>query len=123
RSTSNAGPRTIVRIGRAPHRRSMRATVAVLTMVATLGIGSPHPSISWHGCRTGAGDTLGQALDAAGAQCGEVAVPLDYRHPHGRTITVAMSRLKAAPPLGTLMINPAGPGLPGLEQVLIGQYL
>jgi pimeloyl-ACP methyl ester carboxylesterase len=101
----------------------MREAIAVLTMVATLGIGSPHPSVAWHGCQTGPGDALGQALDAAGARCGEVAVPLDYRHPDGRTITIAMSRIKAAHPRGTLLINPGGPGVPGMEQVLLGQYM
>ncbi|MEV6490924.1 hypothetical protein AB0M20_20245 [Actinoplanes sp. NPDC051633] len=55
-------------------------------------------SIRWHGCSTGPSDGLGAALDAAGAQCGEVTVPVDYRHPHGRTITVALSRIRATDP-------------------------
>ena len=31
-------------------------------------------------------------------QCGTVRVPLDYRQPHGRSITVAVSRIPAADP-------------------------
>src|SRR6266511_3633589 len=38
-------------------------------------------SITWHGCRQGPQDGDGQALDAAGARCAEVTVPLDYGWP------------------------------------------
>ncbi len=51
--------------------------------------------ISWHGCQTGPDDELGKGLDAAGAQCGQVSVPLNYSRPDRGTITVAMSRIKA----------------------------
>lgn len=52
-------------------------------------------------------------------QCGTVRVPLDYRQPHGRSITVAVSRIPAADPAkrrGVLMLNPGGPGSEGLSQ-------
>jgi pimeloyl-ACP methyl ester carboxylesterase len=84
------------------------------------------PAIAWHDCSTGPTDDLGAALDAAGAQCGEVTVPVDYTRRGGRTITLALSRIRASDPgrrRGTLVINPGGPGAPGLEQVLLGQYL
>ena len=46
-------------------------------------------------------------------QCASLRVPLDYRHPGGRTITLALSRVPAtAPPgrrQGALLVNPAGP--------------
>jgi pimeloyl-ACP methyl ester carboxylesterase len=54
-------------------------------------------------------------MDAAGSQCAEVRVPIDYRHPHGRTIAIAVSRLPARDPVhrrGTLLFNPGGPGDP-----------
>jgi pimeloyl-ACP methyl ester carboxylesterase len=82
--------------------------------------------VTWHGCSTGSDDDLGAALDAAGAQCGEVRVPVDYRRGHGRTITIALSRIKATDPArrrGVLLINPGGPGVPGMEQVLLGGNL
>jgi hypothetical protein len=50
------------------------------------------PQIQWHQCRTGPDDEEGKQLDEAGAQCGELRVPLDYTRPHGPHITVAMSR-------------------------------
>ncbi|WP_084463655.1 alpha/beta hydrolase [Microtetraspora fusca] len=78
--------------------------------------------ISWHGCRLGPDDETGGALDAAGTRCATVTVPLDYGRPDGRTITVAISRIKATDPgrrRGALLINPGGPGAVGLDQVLL----
>jgi hypothetical protein len=49
-------------------------------------------------------------------------VPLDYRHPRGRTIHLAVIRKRATDParrIGTLFINfggPGGPGTAGLPQ-------
>ncbi|MEV8634792.1 alpha/beta hydrolase [Streptosporangium sp. NPDC051023] len=74
-----------------------------------------HQKIDWHRCQTGPDDAAGKELDEAKAQCAEVTVPLDYSRPNGRTIKVAMSRLKATDPgrrRGTLLYNPGGPGVP-----------
>ncbi|WP_020390517.1 alpha/beta hydrolase [Kribbella catacumbae] len=71
--------------------------------------------IKWHGCQTGPGDEEGAELDRAGAQCGELTVPLDYRRPEGKKIQIAMSRLKATGDrIGTMVLNDGGPGGPGL---------
>ncbi len=46
-------------------------------------------------------------------ECGTVRVPLDYNRPQGRSITVAITRLKATDQarwLGSLALNPGGPG-------------
>lgn len=51
------------------------------------------------------------------AQCADVTVPLDYSKPRGRTITVAISRIKATDTegrIGILQTNPGGPGDYGL---------
>lgn len=74
--------------------------------------------VSWHGCQTGPDDALGRELDQAGVQCAEVTVPLDYTRPGDRTISVALSRLKAtdtAHRRGVLLVNPGGPGEPALD--------
>jgi pimeloyl-ACP methyl ester carboxylesterase len=46
-------------------------------------------------------------------------VPLDYGHPDGRKITLALSRVPATAPAdkrqGVLLVNPGGPGGPGLN--------
>ncbi|MFD9889139.1 alpha/beta hydrolase [Amycolatopsis sp. NPDC059027] len=73
-----------------------------------------HQRVDWKAC----GD---KDLDAAGAQCADVTVPLDYSRPGGRTITVAISRLKATDTRnrrGIMLSNPGGPGGSGLGMML-----
>ncbi|WP_367132686.1 MULTISPECIES: alpha/beta hydrolase [Streptomyces] len=51
-------------------------------------------------------------------QCTTLKVPLDYSDPGGRTIGLAISRLKAGSTKerrGVLLLNPGGPGAPGLQ--------
>jgi pimeloyl-ACP methyl ester carboxylesterase len=84
------------------------------------------PVVRWHGCATGPADELGTALDQAGAQCGEVAVPVDHARPSGRKISIALARTRAADPArrrGVLMLNPGGPGGSGMELVLAGAQM
>jgi pimeloyl-ACP methyl ester carboxylesterase len=66
-------------------------------------------TIVWSSCP--AGSTL---------QCGSVSVPLDYQHPLGASITLAVTRapaLDASHPAGSLVFNPGGPGESG-NQIL-----
>ncbi|MEW2399651.1 alpha/beta hydrolase [Streptomyces sp. NPDC046862] len=52
-------------------------------------------------------------LDEAGARCATIRVPLDYRHPEGRTLTIGFSRIKATDTrnrIGLMMHNSGGPG-------------
>jgi pimeloyl-ACP methyl ester carboxylesterase len=108
-----------------------RSTLAVLGVAALAiagctqgaqGAASQHPStpratgvaagasaLRWHSC-TSVG---------AGLRCATLAVPLDYSHPNGRKITLALSEVPAtAPPgqrQGILLVNPGGPGGSGLS--------
>ena len=52
-------------------------------------------------------------------QCANVKVPLDYKKPGGRAITVAMAKLpaKGGKPIGSLFVNPGGPGESGIDLV------
>jgi pimeloyl-ACP methyl ester carboxylesterase len=56
-------------------------------------------------------------VSGASMQCASLAVPLDYRHPSGRKITLALSMVPATAPAserqGDLLVNPGGPGGPG----------
>ncbi|MFD0889320.1 alpha/beta fold hydrolase, partial [Streptosporangium algeriense] len=92
------------------------ATALTGTARADDGLAGFHNQrIDWHRCQNGPDDEAGRELDAAKAQCAEITVPLDYGRPDGRTIKVAMSRLKATDPAhrrGTLLYNPGGPGVP-----------
>ncbi|MFI6339058.1 alpha/beta hydrolase [Streptomyces sp. NPDC050535] len=107
------------------------ACVAVLAATATAATSAavgPDPltrlhrqHIGWHACALGLDDEVGQALDAAGAECADITVPLDYADPGGRTITVAISRLKAtdtAHRVGPLLLNDGGPAGPSLHMPL-----
>lgn len=60
------------------------------------------------------------AQNPATYQCATLRVPLDYSDPDGKKIDIAISRLKAssASPKerrGVLLLNPGGPGGPGLN--------
>lgn len=73
---------------------------------------------AWHSCVLGPGDEVGKGLAKAGAQCADVTVPLDYADPGGRTLTVAISRIRATDTrrrIGALLVNPGGPGGSGLD--------
>ncbi|HQR27577.1 MAG TPA: alpha/beta fold hydrolase [Nocardioides sp.] len=66
------------------------------------GVVAPVPTISWHRC-----PDFGHVL------CAEVPVPLDYDDPTGPTLTLDLLKqpaLDAAGRLGTLFVNPGGPG-------------
>ncbi|GAA2774847.1 alpha/beta hydrolase [Streptomyces showdoensis] len=54
-------------------------------------------------------------------QCATIKVPLDYARPNGRTLDLAVSRTKATSARdrrGVLLLNPGGPGGPGLDMPL-----
>lgn len=63
-------------------------------------------SLAWSSC----GD---------GTQCASVLAPLDYANPADRAVTLSVRRRAATsePRLGTLFINPGGPGASGKDQV------
>jgi pimeloyl-ACP methyl ester carboxylesterase len=94
------------------------ATVTVTTLVAgaspaTAGGGPSTPRLTWRACATG----------PAEAQCATAAVPLDYDRPGGPTIDIALARIPATDParrLGTVFINPGGPGGSGVQMALGG---
>ncbi|MCQ9136137.1 alpha/beta hydrolase [Streptomyces hilarionis] len=76
-----------------------------------------HQRLTWKSCVLGPGDATGEALEKAGARCADVTVPLDYSRPDGRTITVALSRIRAADTahrVGALLLNSGGPGGQGI---------
>src|SRR5918997_2933940 len=68
-----------------------------------------------------------KACYGAPYQCGTVRVPLDYDTPGGERISIALVRLPATNPakrLGSLFLNPGGPGGSGVDFVLgAGQFL
>ncbi|MGJ5830592.1 alpha/beta hydrolase [Streptomyces ossamyceticus] len=69
--------------------------------------------LDWKSCVFGPDDETGKELQKAGARCADVTVPLNYTKPNGRTITVAVSRIRATDTdrrVGALLLNGGGPG-------------
>ncbi len=67
--------------------------------------------VVWHACSD-------PDLIAVRGECAEIRVPLDYRAPGGRTISLAISRVPSTDPArrhGVLLTNSGGPGAPGLD--------
>lgn len=78
------------------------------------------PTITWKACDDA-------RLDARGADCADVKVPLDHSKPNGKKITVAISRIKHTVPQsqyqGVMFVNPGGPGGSGLTLSVLGSYV
>jgi pimeloyl-ACP methyl ester carboxylesterase len=61
-----------------------------------------------------------QWMPCGDLQCGSVTVPLDYAHPEGPTLQIAVARHAAEVPserIGSLVINPGGPGGSGIDDL------
>lgn len=73
--------------------------------------------LSWGACEDYAITTIERAVFAGAetAECGRLEVPLDYQTPDGRTAKLAVMRVPArGEAIGSLVINPGGPGGSGL---------
>jgi pimeloyl-ACP methyl ester carboxylesterase len=70
---------------------------------------APLPTLTWKPC-----------AGAPGRQCARAQVPLDYDAPLGARISLALAKLPAGDPahrIGTLFVNPGGPGGSGVDLV------
>ena len=92
-----------------------RLAVAACLLVGLLGWTPPAhaspPGIAWSPC----------FRDFGPFQCASVPVPLDYDEPNGATVLVALVRLPAsdqASKIGSIFVNPGGPGGSGIEFAL-----
>ncbi|MFI9269184.1 alpha/beta hydrolase [Kitasatospora sp. NPDC052896] len=74
---------------------------------------------SFYGQRIG----WSKCSDGSDLQCGKLRVPLDYGHPTGDSIELALIRAQAAQAAkreGSLVVNPGGPGASGVDMVKDG---
>lgn len=72
-------------------------------------------SVVWTPCR----GFSSEVKIPGGALCGKLAVPVDYGRRGGDVATLAMIRFPATgDKIGSLVINPGGPGEPGIEAAL-----
>ena len=100
----------------------MRQARLIVTVVAALAValgpaagrGDAAPAkLTWNKC----------FADIGPFQCTTVQVPLDYDEPNGPSISIALTRLPAtdqAHRIGSLFLNPGGPGGSGVDFVVFG---
>ena len=70
----------------------------------------PVPTLDWRPCG-----------EEPSKLCATAQVPLDFDKPRGRTIELALAKVPASDPgrrIGTVFINPGGPGGSGVDMVL-----
>ena len=103
-------------------------TMATVAVPGTAGASTPArggpaappvPTIAWASCKH---------PGVPQAECATATVPLDYDDPTGATTGIALARIPAtdaANRVGTLFVNPGGPGVSGVGYVLggTGEYL
>jgi pimeloyl-ACP methyl ester carboxylesterase len=94
-----------------------RGSLVLLSVVAVLALGGSgaaapgQPKVAWSPCHQQFGPF----------ECGTVQVPLDHDGPTGGTISIAVVRLPASDQsrkLGSLFLNPGGPGGSGFDFAL-----
>jgi pimeloyl-ACP methyl ester carboxylesterase len=100
----------------------VRTHIIVPVVVAIVAAGTAAPTIAraaagsderlrWGAC------PVAEGAASAELRCAGVSVPLDYRRPAGRHITITISRRAATDPAhrrGVLVVDPGGPGVRGL---------
>jgi pimeloyl-ACP methyl ester carboxylesterase len=87
--------------------RPVHAGTTSTTTTTTEASGPPVTPLSWSPC---SGDL----------QCASLVVPLNYAHPGGPTVAIAVERHPAEEPaarIGSLVINPGGPGVSGIDDL------
>src|SRR5699024_8239031 len=118
----------------APVSRTLRASLALVTVTALVACsasedpddvptdaatteesGSPRAEEPMPEVPAELADVYGQSLTweecGNGFDCTDVTVPLDWEEPDGESITLAVKRRAAGDePVGSLLINPGGPG-------------
>lgn len=113
--------------------KKLATALTVSTAVATLSVGltvvaAANPAtrqgpaagrahIAWGNCQD-------PELAAFNAQCAMLSVPLNYSHPSGKHIKIAVSRVlhtsSASAYQGAILVNPGGPGGSGLSMATLG---
>lgn len=100
-------------------------TIAALALIAAalcpsasaapLAVDEPYSVVPvWSSCAAFVGDVSG----IPSAQCGTVAVPVDYARPDGAAAQLAVIKVPATGPrIGVLIVNPGGPGASAVDTV------
>jgi pimeloyl-ACP methyl ester carboxylesterase len=82
--------------------------------------GGYDPRIEWRKCTD-------PSLVSRKAECGVLAVPVDYKKPGGPTLDLAVARVKHTVPeakyQGVMLVNPGGPGAKGQGLAVLGSLV
>ncbi|MDT7839977.1 alpha/beta hydrolase [Streptomyces justiciae] len=93
---------------------TLTAAAALLPAAPAQAVPPPPNALHFGACP----DSVPQPAAPDRVECARLSVPLDWAHPHGRRIEVAVSRVPAsgapAERRGVLLVNPGGPGGSGL---------
>lgn len=77
--------------------------MVVALVLSACSSAHPGPVLDWRACHDG-------------LECATATVPLDWSHPDGPTVQLAMARYPATGDrLGSVFVNPGGPGLSGVD--------
>ncbi|AGP55997.1 alpha/beta hydrolase [Streptomyces rapamycinicus] len=102
--------------------RTAALALATAATASLLGVASanatPDPPADPTAAAPDWGACEGTGLDPR-QECATLKVPLDYRDPGGKRISLAVSRIPSERPQarrGTLLLIPGGPGSPGLDR-------
>ena len=104
----------------------IKASPATASASATIPAGLENfytQKASWYNCAKKGMDEVKSGEDT-GFTCAKIKVPLDYDNPGGETIEIAVKKRAAnGDSVGSLFINPGGPGGSGIELVEnVGSY-
>jgi pimeloyl-ACP methyl ester carboxylesterase len=100
-------------------RRLSLTAVALLALATLLPVPAADAAPRTAGAAAG-GIVWAPCEEEPAAECGTLTVPIDWSKPDGPTIDLAVARRKATDPaarVGSLVINPGGPGGSGVEAV------
>lgn len=111
------------RVGSALRQRAARGTAMVAGVVTAVVTGlAAAPAV--HASSPAAGALRWAPCDGPvepGAECATLSVPVDWAHPDGPRLDLAVARRKAADPgarVGSMVFGPGGPGDSGVETVV-----
>ena len=105
-----------------------RVAHALVLVTIVLVACTPRSPISSHPASPAPQTKLNWTDCGNGFQCANLTVPLDYSHPDKGTIGIAINRKPAtdhANRIGSLVMNPGGPGASGIEflQQSVGEFI
>jgi pimeloyl-ACP methyl ester carboxylesterase len=103
------------------------AAVAAPSVAPAAARAAAHvPRVSWISCYQWLADYTGAEAPLR-YECAQVPVPLDHDAPNGATVLIRMVRIPASDTehrIGTLFLNPGGPGGSGVDFALnVGSFL